>query len=431
MKQKNVFRMILLAFPVLYAGGAVAAGFQLQSQNAAGTGYAYAGVAAVAEDASTIFFNPAGLTYLPAGRSVSVGGAYLHRSLKYSDTGTTPMPVINPLNGMPTGAFHPIGNGRGEGGGQSLLPSMFYAQSLSPDLWVGLGLTVTYGSETEYDPNFAGRFSGHYTSIHQINLNPTLAWRLNDRVSLGFGLNFAKSDVEFRQTTPFVGAPDGKLSGDDTAWGWNAGLMFQLSPDTRVGVTYRSTMKFDLEGRQQIGAPLNIGRDITARLETPDNFSLALHQRVNDRLVLLADATWTGWSSVKALTAVYPDGSRAAAPLRYNYKDSWRFGLGGMYQLDPAWSLRAGVAYDKTPVPDAQSRTLTVPDSDRIWLAFGARWTVSDSMSLDFGYAHIFFKDSSIERAVKDTSERVTLQTVRGDFDTSADVLAVQMNYRF
>lgn len=430
MQQMFTPRLMPVLLSLAFAGSAQAAGFQLQNQNASGTSVAFAGAAAVAEDASTIFFNPAGMTYLPQGHSISLGGTAINRSVKFNDTGTSRMPVINPLTGAPTGAFHPLGDNGGNGGGTGLAPGMYYSYSVSDALRVGLGFSVTYGSETEYSDNFAGRFSGRYTSIHQLNLNPSVAYKVNDKVSVGFGLNYAKSEIEFRQNAPFVGAPLGMLKGDDTAWGWNAGAMFQLSPQTRLGLSYRSTIKFDLEGKQTIAAPLNVDRGITAKLETPDTFSLALSQKIGDRLELLADATWNGWSSLKALEPMVGS-ALATAPVRYNFKDTWRFGLGAKYQLNDAWNLRAGIAFDQTPVPDEASRTMTVPDSDRTWLAFGARWKMNPNTSIDMGYAHIFFKDVSTARAVMNTTETATLQTVRGDFKTYAHLLSVQMNYNF
>lgn len=418
--------LVFLAF----SGSAAAAGFQLQNQNGAGTSVAYAGAAAVAEDASTIFFNPAGMTYLPMGHSISVGGTAIHRSVKFKNTGTTPMPVINPLTNLPTGAFHAAGSNGGDGGGTGVAPGLYYSYAVSEALRVGLGFSVTYGSETEYDDDFIGRFSGRYTSIHQMNLNPSVAYKVNDKVSVGFGLNYAKSEIEFRQAAPFVGAPEGRLEGDDTAWGWNVGAMFQLTPATRLGVSYRSNIKFDLEGKQKIAAPLNVNRQITAKIETPDTFSLAFSHKANDRLELLADATWNGWSSVKSLDPMV-GAARATAPLHYNFDDTWRFGLGAKYQLNDQWNLRAGIAHDQTPVPDKASRTMTVPDSDRTWLAFGARWKMSPNTSVDMGYARIFFKDSSTARAVMNTAETATLQTVRGDFKTHANLFSLQVNHQY
>lgn len=431
MHKKITMRLIPALIAIAFSGTASAAGFQLQNQNASGTSVAFAGAAAVAEDASTIFFNPAGMTYLPTGHSVSIAGTVIDRSVEFTDTGTTRMPVLDRAGAL-TGLFHPVGDNGGDGGGLSLVPALYYSYAITPALRAGLGVSVTYGSETEYGDNFAGRFSGRYTSIHQININPAVAYKVNDLLSLGFGLNYAKSEIEFRQNSPIVGAPLGALKGDDASWGWNAGATLQLSQATRLGLAYRSKIKFDLEGTQHVGAPYNRTNNIKAELETPDNFSIALSQKVGDRVELLADATWTGWSSVNALTAVLAStGARATAPVRYNFKDTWRFGLGAKYQLNQSVNLRAGVAYDQTPVPDDAHRTMTVPDSDRTWLAFGARWQFSKAASLDVGYAHIFFKDASTNRAVMDTAETATLQTVRGEFKTSADLFSLQMNYNF
>lgn len=424
-------RLIPALITLAFSGAAAASGFQLQNQNAAGTSLAYAGAAAVAEDASTIYFNPAGMTYLPMGHSISVAATAIQRSVRFSNTGTTPMPVLTGL-GAPTGFFHPIGSDGGNGGGTSVVPAFYYSYAISPALRAGLGVSVTFGSETEYDDDFAGRFSGKYTSIHQINLNPSVAYKVNDLLSVGFGLNFAKSEIEFRQHTPVsLAGPEGTLKGDDTAWGWNVGVMLQPTTQTRVGLAYRSKIKFDLEGSQEVPAFL-INRDIEAELETPDNFSLAITHKLNDRWELLADATWTGWSSVDALIPVLAGTTtRATAPLRYNFDDTWRFGLGAKYQLNDAWNLRAGVAYDQSPVPDSAHRTMTVPDSDRTWLAFGARWQMNKNASLDLGYAHIFFKDARSARAVTDTSEAFTLQTVHAKFKTYANLYSVQLNYNF
>lgn len=407
-----------------------AAGFQLQNQNGAGTGLSYAGQAANPEDASTVFFNPAGMTHLPQGQHISLGGTIIDRSVKFTDTGTTPMPVINPLNGLPTGAFHPVGGSGDDGGGASLVPNFFYTRSLDARTVIGLGVSATYGSETEYDSNFAGRFSGRYTSIHQININPSIAWKLDERLSLGLGLNFAHNKVEFKVITPYVGAPEGILQGKDSALGWNAGLMYQLTPNTRVGVSYRSKMKFHLEGSQRLAA-FGVNQSINANLTTPDNLSLALSHKSSDRLEWLADLTHTGWSSVQQLTP-YINGTTtlAAAPLKYNFKNTWRLGVGLKYQYNPTWSLRTGIAFDESPVPDAASRTMTVPDSDRTWLSFGARMKIDNQSSLDMGYAHLWLKNSSTARLVTSTGG-TPLQIVRGDFKSSVNLLSVQYNRQF
>ena len=146
---QNIFtpRLITALMAVAFAGSASASGFQLQNQNASGTSVAFAGAAAVAEDASTIYFNPAGMTSLPLGHSISVAGTVLSRSLDFTNTGTTAMPVINPATGRPTGATHAVGGNGGGAGGVALVPAMYYSYAISPDLRIGLGFSATYGSE--------------------------------------------------------------------------------------------------------------------------------------------------------------------------------------------------------------------------------------------------------------------------------------------
>lgn len=425
---KTSMKVLPLLVLSAMSGSAFAAGFQLANQNGAGTATSYAGEAAAAEDASTIYFNPAGMTYLSEGHNVSVGGTAIVRSVKFSDTGTTSL-TRSPGNIV----MAAIGGNGGDGGGVKLVPFGFWSYSLSKDLRIGVGVSPTFGNETEYNENFAGRFSGRYTSIHQININPSIAYRLNEKVSLGFGVNYASNEVEFWQSVPVGVNAERKatLKGDDHAWGWNAGAIFQVTPATRIGLSYRSKIKFKLEGTQEIQGVSNT--PVRAQLETPDNFSLALHHRLNDRWEVLADATWTGWSSIPQLLAVNANTGATAALLNYNFKDAWRVGLGAKYQLNNAWNLRAGIAFDKSPVPDDASRTMTVPDSDRTWLSFGARWKLDQKSSLDLGYAHIFFKDSSTARAVTIPlgGSVVASQTVRGDFKTSADLFSVQYNVSF
>ena len=414
-------RLIPALLAIAFAGGAHASGFALMNQNGAGTGYAFAGAAAVAEDASTIYFNPAGMAYLPTGHNFTLAASAIMRSVEFKDKGTTPY----------LGIF-PVGDDGGDGGGTALVPALYWSWAVNPSLFVGLGLSVPYGSETEYDKSFAGRFSGYYTRIDTINLNPSIAYKFNEVVTVGFGLNYASTEVELKQATPVALRPptaaEAKIKGDDSTWGWNIGAMFQVTPTTRLGVSYRSTLDHELSGDLSVKA---IGRkfDVSADLETPDTFSLALSQKFGTDLEILADATWTGWSSVKELVAVTDAGAKAAT-LTFNYENTWRFGLGAKYQLNPGWNLRAGIAYDETPVPDAESRTMTVPDSDRIWLSMGARWQLNKAASVDFAYAHIFFDDAPVNRPVYTSTGRLA-QTIKGDFDVSANIFSAQLNYNF
>jgi long-chain fatty acid transport protein len=322
-----------------------------------------------------------------------------------------------------------LGGQGGDAGATSLIPAIYYAYAITPRLRVGIGLSPTFGTETEFDDNFVGRFYGTFARIRQINLNHAVAYQLNDTVSLGIGLNYAHSEVEFRQMVPVAAAMQRSaiLEGDDNAWGYNLGAMFRCAPGTRVGLAYRSRIRFHLEGRQAIQDVLS--RPVTASMETPDNLSLALQQRLNARWDLLADVTWTRWSSIRKVNAMSITGGLPVAVLNYNFRDTYRIGIGANYQLNEAWKLRLGTAYDKTPVPGAADRTMTLPDADRAWLSFGARYALSPDSTLDMGYSHIFFKQVSATRNI--ALGGPFSQTLRGQFDTSADLLSMQYNRNF
>lgn len=405
--------LLLIAF----AGTAGAAGFALQNQAGSGNGNAFAGAAAAAEDASTVFFNPAGMTYLSEGHNVSFAGTLLSRSIKFENSGTTAV------------AAQGLGSNGGDGGGLALIPAGYYAYSVSPSLRLGLGVSPTFGNKTEYDQDFIGRFSGYFAEMKQVNINPSIAYKVNSAVSLGAGINFAHNETEFKQMVPTGAATAvvGDLKGDDWAMGYNLGAMFQVSPSTRVGLAYRSKIKFHLEGDFKNGGA---STPIKADLEMPDTFSLAVSQKLSDRWEMLGDVTRTGWSSIDRISVQNKNTGAAITSLSYNFKDAWRVGLGANYQYSDAWKLRFGIAHDKTPVRSAADTTMTLPDSDRTWLSFGAKWALTKKSSLDMGYSHIFFKDASTARVV--SLGGLGSQTVRGKWtDNSADLLSVQYNHTF
>lgn len=421
MHKRITMRLIPALIAVSFSGGAFAAAFQLTGQSASGVGIANAGAAAAAEDTSTLYYNPAGMTYLSEGHNISFATTLLDRSTRFTDEGTNKL-----------GGFYPVGGNGGDGGGLHAVPAIYYSYAVAPQWRLGLAVNPTFADETEYDKNFAGRYSGLRTKIRIVNVNPSVAYKVNDALSVAFGINYAKADVEFNQAVPNGANPDGTgtLKGDATGWGYNLGAMYQITKDTRVGLSYRSKIKFDLEGdKTQTGQAT---RSIYADLTTPDTASLAVRHQFNDKWAALADFTWTGWSKLQKLEPVYSDGSRAVAPLRYNFKDTYRIGVGATYQLNDQWLLRVGTAYDKGAVPDDVSRTMTVPDQDRLWLALGAKWKINPKASLDIGYAHIFVKEARTARNVySSAAETTVVQTVRGKFETSVDYLSLQLNYAF
>ena len=432
MTQKISMKLIPALMLLGFAGAASASGFAIQNQTGSGTGNAFAGAAATAEDAGTVHWNPAGMTALPQGHNIALGGTLLNRSIDFNNKGSTTVSAA---------AFPLLTGDGGDAGGTALLPTGYWAWGIAPNLSVGVGVGPTFGNKTEYDDNFIGRSAGYFFEMEQININPSIAYKVNDMVSIGGGINFAFNDSTFKQGVPAagLGGPTNRLRVvvDDWAIGYNLGATFQLSKATRIGLAYRSELDFDLEGHQRFLTPVPgflVEQDVKVSLKTPANFSLAASHKVNDKLELLADVTWTDWSVVKSLDLKNKQTSVLLNTLSYNFEDTYRVGLGANYQYNEQVKTRFGIAYDKTPVQSNADRTMTLPDSDRIWLAFGVKYSLSKISSLDVGYAHIFFDDAKTARVVNFPTVPpgvTTRQVIRGSFDTAADYLSVQYNHNF
>ena len=251
----------------------------LIESNADGQGSACAGSAAVAENASTLFFNPAGMSRLP-GRQLVASLHAIDVSVRFDD-------------GNPATADG------GDAGGLSLVPNLYYAMPITASLWFGLGINVPFGLKTEYDPNWVGNVQGIKSEMKTVNINPAFAWRLNDKLSLGLGLNAMYIEAEL---TSFVPAPAGTLTirGDDWGSGYNAGLLYEVDGNTRLRLSYRSRVKQHLTGDIMFNNPtLNSGGSADIRL--PDTWTLSLYHRLSPRWALLADIARTGWSSFQEL----------------------------------------------------------------------------------------------------------------------------------
>lgn len=415
---ENSMKVIPALLLVAFSGAASASGFQLTEQNASGLGNAYAGQAAVAENASTVYFNPAGMTQLQ-DREFSLGLAAIGPSFHFHDQGSK---VGTVASGGTTGGLMGTGEG-GNAGDWAALPNGYMSWAVSKDVYLGLGFGAPFGLKTEYDNPWVGAAQSTMFDIKTYNINPSIAWRVNEQVSLGFGVNWQKVDATYERqlgvTTLGSGAatiPSSiaansplKLTLDDDAWGWNAGALFTLSPATKIGVSYRSTIKYETTGKIEVSGPVSAvnsatSSDAKAEIKMPDTFSIAVTQQLNDRWQMLGDLTWTGWSSIPKVdimrasnTGTGTGNGTIAQVLDTEFRNTWRVGLGATYKYDDAWKLKYGIAYDQTPVRAAETRLVSMPDNDRVWFSFGAQWAVNKASKLDLGMSYIYIRDSEID----------------------------------
>lgn len=426
MKMKTIARLIPLLAAGLASGQAAAAGFQLLEQNASGIGNSYAGSAAVAENASTIFFNPAGMTQLK-DREVSVGMSAVRPTFKFDNRGSS------------VGVLGTAGEGN-DAGSWAFIPNAYMSWALTKNLYAGLGIGAPFGLVTEYDNPWLGGAQAIKFDIKTVNLNPSLAYRINDKISVGGGLSYQKMKVEYiRQatvTSAALAATTATLSADNDAWGWNVGALFTLSPTTKVGVSYRSSIKHDLKGDLSVSGPaagasaaLTTGA-AKADVELPETFILSVAQTLNEKWEMLGDVSWTGWSSIPKVDIVRTSGALngvTVQTLDTKFRDTWRFALGTNYRLNEQVKLKFGIAYDQSPVQSDQHRLVSLPDSNRTWLSTGAQIKVSKDSMVDLGAAYLRVAESHIDN----NQTALGRGRVTGVYDARVWILGAQYSMSF
>jgi long-chain fatty acid transport protein len=437
-----------------------ASGFALIEQSGSAMGNAYAGAAASAEDASTVYFNPAGLTALPAGKHFSIAlhaidpSAQFRNNASQSAAGIRPPGLSNPF------AFTSMG---GDAGSLAFVPNAYFAMSIEPRLYVGVGLNAPFGLKTEYDDNWIGRFQGIKSEVRTLNINPAVAYALNDKVSLGAGLNYQQVESTLTKAvnyTAIVGATSlasavaignvegrNQLKGKDSGWGYNLGATFRLSDRTRLGVAYRSVIKYTLTGTHTAthpvtgnatanaiiaGNPGTLDQDISLSIKMPDSFSVSAVHRLNERWDILGDLSWTGWAKIPELRVKFTAPGAADDVTTWKLRNTMRASVGANYRYSDILKFRAGVAYDQSPVTDSH-RTVRLPDNDRRWLSLGVQYKPSKAGTVDAGFTYIWVKDPAINTnaEVAATALGFPRGLVNGKYDSSVRILSVQYSHSF
>jgi long-chain fatty acid transport protein len=352
--------------------------------------------------------------------SFSLATHAIRTSFKFEDTG-------------PTGAFAAAGSGDGgDGGGWKAIPQGYLSRALSKDLAVGVALNVPFGLKTEYHPEWRGRFAAIKSEAKALNLNPALAYKVNDLLSVAGGVNFQYFETEL---TNFAGPAAGiaSLKADDTGWGWNAGAMLNF-PDgkTRAGIAYRSRISYELTGRATFtGGAGAFDSDARAALTVPESLSAGAYTSIG-QWDFMAGATWTRWSRVDRITVIRttpsglgPAGSTIST-LDFDWCDTTLVSVGTSYSPNRDLKLRVGLGFDPRAGNDT-TRTPRLPDESRLMVTGGARYNLGRGRgSVDLAYAHEFVRDASVNEAVPGVPGRLV-----GTFRNSSDVVSVQYNLRF
>lgn len=454
---------------LLGTGQATAAGFALLEQNTSGLGNAYAGAAAVAEDASTIFFNSAGLTQLKRP-SLVLNGAVIMVSSKFSNANSQPA----------LGFATPGGNG-GDAGGTTPVPALYVGVPLTERLSGGIGVNAPFGLKTEYDGDWLGRFQGVLSDVKTTNINTALAFKVSDVVSFGIGANYQTLQAELtknvnytaviaqgvqQQLTPLVLAGTltpaqaaaqvnaavaanaglqglSTVKGDDSAWGYDVGLLFNFQDRTRLGLSYRSAMKYAVHGDARFAPPTAgnatgqavisaasastlVNGPVTLDIKLPATARLALMQKLGAKIELLGEVSWTQWSDIQELRVKRSSGvTLSNTPEEWD--DTMRYAVGASFQLGNAAKLRFGAAIDEAPVPDS-TRTPRLPDADRTWLSAGAKINLTERIDMDVGYSYVKAKDAPLNQNDGNTQLN---GLINGEHKTKINILGVQATVSF
>ena len=418
----------------------LAAGFQLTEQSVSGLGRAFAGGAAVAEDASTIFYNPAGLTLLD-DQEIVIGASVITLKADF-DKQTAVDAIGQPLTG---------GEG-GDVGKLGAVPVAYYSRRINENMVFGLGVNAPFGLSTDHPIDWVGRYQAVYSHVSSLNLNPSLGWKVNENFSLGFGLDIMHFRVKLSNMVDYGTVCFGRvdpitctglgltpqsldgyatIEGDSWGFGYNLGAMFH-NDTTRVGFHYRSQVDQDLKGDATFtNAPtvftsndVFVATGIKADFTTPETMSLAIAHDINEDFMITADAVRTGWDTFQELRVRY-NSAQPDTVEEERWEDVWRFAVGLDWKYNDEWTFRTGYAIDQTPVQD-EYRTPRLPDEDRNWLSFGATWKLGKDSELDFGYAHLFLDD---EIPLNKTGSQG--DTLIGQYEAAADIFGMEYRLRF
>lgn len=439
MKRFNV-RPLLIA---LCAAGvtvlsvqAVASGFQLFEQDGASVGNYHAGYAAEAADASTAFYNPAGITRFK-NQQIVLAGAGVSTNIQYKGDVT----VSTLTNTGPYGVTS-------QGGVFAFVPAMHYVTPINDYMGFGFSVDVPFGMKIQYGRTTPLRYVSTLSSVTVVDISPTLAFKVSDKASIGLGPNIQRMDGVFNQTGTFLNEEldsDGINNADGTGYGYHAGVLYEFSPNTRMGLSYHSQVVHHLTGTSDFTGPLATNDAFTGpssssrskiNLTLPPYTALSVFHQLHPQFSIMASAIYTQWSTIKNLVLqnvagiiTEPDVMRSTnitVTIPQYYRNTWNFSVGGDYYATDKITLRSGLGFDQTPVGDTY-RNVQMPDNNRYVVAFGGHYQTTKAVGLDLGWMHLFMNKAHINPPPQVTGSEIA--TTNGSVTGGADVFSAQLTW--
>lgn len=415
--QRRPLSIALTALLSGITGSAFGAGFALNEQSASTLGRAFAGRASSAEDASTLFGNPAGMSRLE-GSQLTLGAAVVDSDSDIKNARATIAGTGIQIPGSNDGDMVPT----------TTIPFGYYVQPLDDRWTVGIGVYVPFGLSTDYEGSFQGRYHGVKSEVTVITVQPTVSYRINDQWSVGGGVTYNRIDGELTGAIPQLPLSDGysDIEGDDDTFGYNLGVLFEPTDTTRIGLTYHSKQDYTLEGDTKLGTAMGtLEYDAKLDIILPESVDMSVSQELGERWTVHAGATWTRWSRFDELRIRNAGGPDIVEPEHWD--DVWAFAVGADYRLNDQWLLRGGVALDESPIPNAH-RTVRVPTADRQLYAIGAAWTPMPELTVDFSYMYLDEDNANVDQTRDYGGAPFNYQA---RYENSAQIFSAQLSYRF
>lgn len=401
----------------LSAVTAQAAGFQLNEYSAAGMGRAFAGAGVVGDDFSAIGFNPAGMSLnKTSGIQAGASMVSLHADYK-GDNGAGEM-------------------GHGHTRVTRVMPNGFAQYKLNDKMTLGIGAYVPFGLATDYENGWFGEMHGGLSQVSATNISPSLAYQINDMVSVGAAVNFELIDARLTGATRGI-AQD--LRGDDWGVGYSLGVMVKPTDKMRLGVSYRSKVSHTLEGTVKLTASNPVyaamfdGKyGVTAKVTLPETVLFSGAYDLNNQWTVSASARWTRWSRFKNLDVMKTDNhfpamlapGEAISQTHENWQNTWFYALGADYKVNKNWTLRFGTAYDQTVIRSPEYRTTRIPDGRRIWASVGVSYATGN-IQVDAGYTHLFLHGGNVQGG-ETTKAKPNMK-----YSSNAEMLGLSVQYKF
>ncbi|MES2676196.1 MAG: OmpP1/FadL family transporter [Pseudomonadota bacterium] len=435
--------VVATMLPILPSGLAQASSFQILEQSPAHLGKAFAGTGSDVRDASSVFFNPAGISKLDrASATLGVNGIFTNADFSNRNSTT---------NGVEDETDE-IGH----------VPNLYFTMPISQRIAVGLGVSAPYGLESNFGEDWIGRYLATHSELAVVNLNAVVAYEFNEQWSLGLGMDLQRAEVTLKsQVDSTFGinpqpATDStaKVEGDDDDIVADASVHFTPNDQTSFGLVWRQGGKFNLDGDASFslnpicsagagfptGAPpapttgtvcaaslSRLAGDASARVHLPDTLTLSGSHRIMDEWQVHADVAWTKWNNIQTIRVRNNDSNLSINELELRYENTLRYAVGFTYEpADCPWLWRFGVAFDEAPQTKPEFVSARIPDEDRVWFSAGFNYEFSPDLSVDAGLAYI-----NVQTATIDNNDPQSGRRVNGTFDANVHVVGVQANWKF